>query len=494
MNRRSGVVVKFIVLAGLLLAAKAVAACVCPDRDNTVLGKFEEARFVVVAKVLAVEKAQAKMVVEKVYKGNLSVGQEMIFGQGESGNCFERFDDDEIGARFLFYLKPKTSSVWYADRCERSKPLPGSNTNHVTDAADDLAYLDKLDQVTGKTRISGTLISYQWSPIQGGADFKRMSAVKVRLVGTKDIYETATNTDGVYEIYNLPPGRYKVEPETPKGWVIESSSAFGGGGSSGKEDDETSQLTLKKSRHAYFDFFFISDRRLRGRVLSPSGNPMSNVCVNLVPPHGEVSQYFKAIDCTEADGSFEIKEVPFGSYLIVVNTDDKITSDQPFRRFYYPNVYEREKAKVVTIAAGDDPEAIDIHVPEAKEVVEVEGVFLSADRKPVTRAAIFFESEQTDEMTEGRTFTRTDENGKFSLRVLKGLKGKISGIVTLDENEFKDCPQVIALLKAQRTNNWLDQKAEAIEIQIQGNVNNIELKLPFASCKGEKITSLIKVD
>jgi len=97
-------------------------------------------------------------------------------------------------------------------------------------------------------------------------------------------------------------------------------------------------------------------------------------------------------------------------------------------------------------------------------------------------------------MTEGRTFTRTDENGKFSLRVLKGLKGKISGIVTLDENEFKDCPQVIALLKAQRTNNWLDQKAEAIEIQIQGNVNNIELKLPFASCKGGKITSLIKVD
>ena len=336
---------KFLVFAILFLAAKAVAACVCPDRDNTVLGKFEDSRFVIVAKVIGVENTTAKLVVEKIYKGNLSVDEEMIFGQGKSANCFERFDDDEIGARFLLYLKPKTAGVWYADRCERAKALPGSNTNHIADAADDLAYLDKLDQVTGKTRISGTLISYQWSPTHGGADFKRMTAVKVRLIGEKETYETATNVDGVYEIYDLPPGRYTVEPETPKGWAIENPSAFGGGGSSGREG-EPFQLTLKKGRHAYFDFVFMSDRRVRGRVLSPSGNPMKNVCVNLIPPQGEVSKYFKAIDCTDADGSFEIDEVPFGSYVIVVNIDDTITSDQPFRRFYYPNVYEREKAKV----------------------------------------------------------------------------------------------------------------------------------------------------
>jgi hypothetical protein len=34
-------------------------------------------------------------------------------------------------------------------------------------------------------------------------------------------------------------------------------------------------------------------------------------------------------------------------------------------------------------------------------------------------------------------------------------------------DEFKECPQVIELLKAQGTNNWLDHKTEAIEIQIQ---------------------------
>ncbi|HKY28621.1 MAG TPA: hypothetical protein VJM12_11845 [Pyrinomonadaceae bacterium] len=40
-----------------------------------------------------------------------------------------------------------------------------------------------------------------------------------------------------------------------------------------------------------------------------------------------------AVDCTEDGGVFEIDEIPFGSYFIVVNTDDKISAYQPFRRF-----------------------------------------------------------------------------------------------------------------------------------------------------------------
>src|SRR6185295_10155453 len=132
-------------------------------------------------------------------------------------------------------------------------------------------------------------------------------------------------------------------------------------------------------------------------------------------------------------------------------------------------------------------------VPEMREVVEIEGFFLSADGKPVTRARIFFKAEKTDELTDGDDFAVTDENGKFSLRVLKGLKGKVSGEVWLDENEFRDCPQIVASLKTGEF-SWRDQKTDAVEVQIQGNVNNMELRLPFASCKGGKIVSLLRVD
>ena len=497
MNHRSGVVFRSLVFASLFLAAKTLSACECPDTDDTVLGKFEDARFVVIAKVTAVETSHTKMVVEKVYKGNLRVGEEMIFGQGESGSCSKDFNERHIGAKFLFYLtrKEKTPSVWYADRCGRAKPLPGfDNTGQVGDAADDLSYLEKMDKVTGKTRISGTLVSYLWSPSDGRANFKRVTAVKVRLIGEKKTYETETNQDGVYEIYDLPPGRYKVEPRTPKGWSIDALSAWGAGSSSGREDSEHFQVTLKKGRHAYFDFFFKSDSRLRGRVLNPFGNAMENVCVNLIPTEGEVSKYFKAIDCTEEDGSFEIDEIPFGSYFIVVNNDDRISSYQPFRRFYYPGVYERAQARVINIVEGDDLAAIDIGIPEMKEVVTLEGTFLSMDGRPVTRASIYFKAEKTNEQTDGDAFTRTDEDGRFSLRVLKGLKGRLAGEVLLDENEFRECPQVVELLKTKGEIGWNDQKTDAVEIQTQGNVDNMELRLRFASCKGGKIVSRIKVD
>jgi hypothetical protein len=42
----------------------------------------------------------------------------------------------------------------------------------------------------------------------------------------------------------------------------------------------------------------------------------------------KVSEYFKRADCTKGDGIFEINEIPFGSYYIVVNTDDKISAHE----------------------------------------------------------------------------------------------------------------------------------------------------------------------
>jgi hypothetical protein len=54
------------------------------------------------------------------------------------------------------------------------------------------------------------------------------------------------------------------------------------------------------------------------------------------------------------------------------------------------------------------------------------------------------------------------------------------GEVWLDENEFTECPQIVALLKTKGEISWPEQTTDAIEIHIQGNVNNMELKLPFA--------------
>src|ERR1700704_5861273 len=83
-------------LTGLLLGARVADACSCVG-TCTVLGSYEGASVVVIARAVAVEKAgpgegyegiiSTKMVVEKVFKGDLKVGDEMTFGQGYNTDC-----------------------------------------------------------------------------------------------------------------------------------------------------------------------------------------------------------------------------------------------------------------------------------------------------------------------------------------------------------------------------------------------------------------------
>jgi hypothetical protein len=433
-----------------------------------------------------------KMIVEKVYKGDLKAGDEMIFGQGES-NCLVEFQEEEVGTKFLFYLEPpreKKPKLWYADACGRSQPLPNYPTRYIEDAAHDLLYLDKMNEVRAKTRISGTLISYQWSISNGNADFKRLAGRKVQIVGNGKRYEALTNEEGVYEIYDLPVGTYAIRPEAVPGWEIDERSAFGGSSSGRSEDGGNAQVPLKAGGHAYADFIFKVNNRLSGKILDGFGRPLQFVCLGLLPTQPNVSQYFKRDACTDAAGRFEIEEIPFASYVVVVNHDDKISSRQPFRRFYYPDVADREKAQVITIVEGDTEYVLDILIPGAKDVVTVTGKVLSANGKPVVFARVGFISDRTDTTIDGSAFAMTDQQGNFSLKVLKGLPGELFADVTLEPNEFRNCP---ALLRV-RGEITLDRKTEAIRVQADRSIDGVELKLPFPSCNREKIQSQLRVD
>ena len=499
------------VLVTLVGVAQSVQACVCAGGDNSTLGKFESARFVVVNKIISVHKEPAvqsvssgaetthtpimtivsvKMIVEKVYKGDLKVGDEMIFGQGGS-DCLVDFREDEVGTKFLLYLEPRKrqSKLWYANSCDRAEPLPNYSTRYIEDAAHDLLYLEKMNTMRGKTRLSGTLISYQWS-IADGSVFKKEAGRKVQVVGNGKTYEALTDNEGVYEIYDLPVGTYAISPEVAQGWEIDKNSVFGGRSSAGNEADGRSHIRLQPGRHAYSDFIFKVNNRLSGRVLDVSGRPLQSVCLRLLPTQPNVSRYFKRNDCTDADGRFELEEIPFASYVIVINDDDKISSRQPFRRFYYPDVTDREKAQVVTVVEGNTTYLLDIHVPRVKEVVAVTGKVLSADGKPVVLASVGFISDPTDASIDGYASAFTDEHGNFSMKVLKGLHGALFASVMLSPEEFRNCSSILRV----RGKISLDRKTEAVQVQADGRIDGVELKFPFPSCNGKRIQSEIRID
>ncbi len=234
----------------LIVSAADAIACSC-SRNGTVAEEFARTPNVVRLKLRSIEKAadsernygvegirQSKLTVEKVFKGNLKVGDELTFAQGGGADCVWTFSEKGIGTEYLFYLggkpakgkaqsrmpssviasttmrgaaTPPHGEVWTAFTCSRSSSLGY--------AAADLLYIEKMAKVRGKTRVSGTFTqSIEASVESEESIYRRLDGRSVRISGQGRNIELKTDENGVYEIYDLPAGRYKITPERVEGF------------------------------------------------------------------------------------------------------------------------------------------------------------------------------------------------------------------------------------------------------------------------------------
>jgi hypothetical protein len=488
-------------LAAALVCARAAHACSCGP-EPTVLDSFEHSDVVIVARAISVEKTEkaappgrmsdgtnyvdgvmsTTMRVERVYKGRLKAGDEMTFAQGGGADCVWTFDEKSVGERYLFYLKslPGLKRLWVASTCGRS--------NAFDYATDDLLYLDKLDKVRGKTRVSGRV------------DFDNDDAMSVagrtlRIMGGGETREVKTDAHGVYEIYDLPPGTYYVEPELPGGWKLDvfwlmySPSVAGGAGRTERPDRNAPPkripILLQPGRHASLDVHFEIDDAVAGRVFDPGGRPLDDVCVHAVPPDPNEKSGYHA-DCTTGGGKFQITELPPGNYILVINSTGGVSSTEPFKTFYYPNVTERERAGVFHVGAGDHLKGFDIYAPYAEATVTIEGVLLYSDGKPVADESVEFKAEKSPEGVDGDAHANTDARGRFRLKVLKGLRGEVNGEMMVYSGEFENCPKLEALIR-KSGEHMPEMRTPALKFQADADTFDVELKFPFPWCKKERI-------
>ena len=483
-----------------LLSLRTAEACSCGPKP-TVLTAFDNSDVVVIVSAVSVEKASPEetatpgrmsdgtnyvdgvkstaMRVEQVFKGTLKVGEEMIFLQGGGADCIWTFDEKDIGKKFLFYLRRiEDSHRWMAGTCGRSRP--------VEYAADDLLYLNNLDKVRNKSRISGTLRFYY----EVG---ESVAGRKIRIVGAKGTQELKTDNNGVYEIYDLPAGRYFVEPEIPKGWKLGMLRLAHSPSIDRNAKDGTLQkipIFLEANKHASLDLMFEIDNVVRGHVYDPSGEPMNGVCLHMIPADGTEGKYLG--DCTEKEGAFNIDEIPPGAYVIIVNNDGQMTSTEPFRTFYYPKVSKREEATIFNIGLGDVVENLEIYPPIELKTITVEGVLVFSDGKPVANEFVEFKAvrkkaaqEDEDDEDPNDAQTKTDQKGRFSIKLVNGANGSLYGGMITYVGDFENCPKLDRLIK-QSGSDVPEIKTSPVEIRATGNLYDVELKFPFPSCKRAK--------
>jgi hypothetical protein len=505
----------------IFLAAFAdnIFACSCMAKP-TVLDSFEDSDLVVIVKAVSVEMREeakgvdleaeikragydtsysyvksTKMKVEKVYKGSVKVGDELLFGQGGGADCIWTFGIKSVGESFLFYLgKPSTNHPFFNEikmsdkpayfpvTCGRSQYIVGYET-------DDLKYLNNLEKVKGKTRISGDLNC--WS-----APCPKVADVNIKIVGEKKTYEIKTDEHGTYEIYDLPPGKYFINPEIPKGWKLsqfmlqyspafrQNQYAFYG---DKLEFSKGIPLNLEAGKHNGIDFYFDIDTAIRGKVLSPDGKPLKGVCVKAVSIELKEGDYRGRSDCTNEDGIFLIEEMAPGKYVLVANDDGKISSKEPFGILFYPNTANYKDAKPVEIKLGEHLDNFTIQILKTEELITISGKFTYSDGKPVADEWIKFEGLEKNEKFDAEQRGKTDENGYFSFKILKNLKGKLYGEMYSYVGEFENCPQTDKAVKEAsggKTNAEL--KTNSIEIDATKDAVNLRIKFPFPSCEKSK--------
>lgn len=418
----------------------------------------------------------SKMTVEKVFKGNLKPGQQLNFSVSGT-SCDYTFSKNLIGSDWLFYLNDNKTDDWYYPACTRS----GMVKNSVAD----IKFIETIAENNGKTRLSGTVSQVIESAIESSEiGYKQLANRNIRVTGNGKNLQLRTDENGVYEIYDLPLGKYKVSVEPITGY---KTALFD------YPNIESVEIEISKTnRHFEQNFNYYIDNSISGKFFDSSQNPLKDVCLDLYPVDGVKTRYFHNFDCTNEKGEFKFNQIPVGNYIIVINNKNEISARQPFGTFYYPDKIKKEEATIISINAGEHLKDFVITAPNTAEVITISGVLLFENGKPVVDESVEFYSEETiikqkdkDYKTEDSRAS-TDKNGRFTIRILKGKKGKLLGSMITYEGEYENCPKLDKLIRA-KGNSLGDVETPSIEVDAISDLTGVVLKFPFPACKKAKI-------
>ena len=126
------------------------------------------------------------------------------------------------------------------------------------------------------------------------------------------------------------------------------------------------------------------------------------------------------------------------------------------------------------------------------KTITVEGVLLYSDGKPVADVSVSFKAvrkqstgKDDDEENTNDAGARTDSKGRFSIKIVQGVSGFLSGSSYYYIGEFENCPKLDRLIKEAGSSNSRIETSP-IEIKATANLYGVELKFPFPSCKKAK--------
>lgn len=461
----------FVILLSVSFAIFADAApC---GRAPATLDAFETADAVVTGELLGksygegvelgseVTYLTARFLVGTTYKGPFGRGDTILFDETFS-EPRDRWSFDRIaeGEHLLLYLQRFTSK----DGKMRFRSIDCGRTKALNDADQDLAFLDRLAENKGRTRLYGNVL-------KSGAELEPFADLRIRISGPRVLY-TRTDSRGNFDIFGLPAGTYRITPVTKQSWKTgryktrgprPARLALGGG--------ETA--IVKRRRHTEVTLVTFPDNFVRGLVTGPDGRPLANACVTLKSVEGPKLRGFE--DCTGVNGYYEIRGVPSGRYTAVVNSGGAPTPAQPFGEIFFASPADESQPGKLRIVPTAEGRSVNIRVASLLPEIPVAGRVVYSDGRPAANTAV------TVTFIDGVKRLKTDVAGRFSTTSIGGAQTTLSATASFAPERVRECANAreisVALAgKTQVFSNIVDFAAGAAR-------DDLLLTLPVPSCR-----------
>ncbi len=446
----------------ILLTANSAWGCVCSGW-STAKQAWQNASVVIYGTVTFADPEvgtmfhpqTARVPVDEAFKGAF-VGQTLEFHLGGS-DCDAKFRQ---GERVLLYPYPaREKGAWTVPPCV------GAN------GADALRFLRELPRSAQGTRLSGEVELYEDSAKQPFRHVGGLPGVKVKISGPDaSTYEEVTDADGVYERFGLPPGRYSVSMNAPKGWRIKFPVA------NPKVRGDENVADLEEKGDASVDFVLQADTRLSGRVIDARGKPVPHVCMQLMEKDGRGERDAFSFECSkEGNGRFNFEMMAPGQYRVVAHQDGKADGIKSRTTLYLPGVREREAGTLITVEAGKYVNGLELRFPTDEKRHNLSGQVKYTDGVPL-RGAVTFVSEKSGYAE--RTEIRPD--GSFDLSVVEGIDGELFAEASVILTQLRTCPQFAV---AREFGMMAAAETPKLPLTSYSDHGDIKLEMPFASCK-----------
>jgi hypothetical protein len=400
--------------------------------------------------------------VDEAFKG-VSTGQIIELHEGGS-DCAAKF---RTGQRAVFYLnRGREPGTWGISPCSHA-------LGSAEPQGDDLLFVHGLPKSATGARLSGQVGFYE----EGSEDaFRKIGGapnISIKISGPGGYERTlTTNADGVYEVYGLPPGKYSVRMEPPKGWKVHFPVTEG----SVPVRDDPAAVVLGPEKAASVGFVLKADTRVSGRVLDSKGAPLTGVCIDLEPLAGRGENGGRFFDCSKTAGEFEITMMPPGKYRLLAHDEVRTGPFKSKSTVYYPGVRDREQATIVSVEAGKYIAQLDLKIPSGEKRYRVSGRLQFADGVPVKGATVTFTSAKHGYFDT----TDTGPDGLFGLYVIAGMDGRLTAQLAVIEISLKSCPEF--QVGPQRKGMFRFMDANPIPLSGDSDHVGLKLQMPSSSC------------